>query len=151
MSKHACNCCICHTVKFDTIKSSCNCSITICMSMQGKHAGLVTLMEHSVCSWGRTLAMNRALCSNIGHEAFPTPHDVVEAGQNRLQTKCGLGYRAKSLLQLANQVHKAVLKHDFTAPSCLALPASSQDNASMHAERYMLQTTKFTCLVVSMA
>lgn len=54
--------------------------------------------------WGRTLAMNKALCSKIGSGAFPSPKDVVEAGLIRLQTECGLGYRAKSLLQLGQQV-----------------------------------------------
>ena len=62
--------------------------------------------------------MNRALCSNIGHGAFPSPENLVEAGLNRLQTECGLGYRAKSLLQLAQQVNVSELhQHCDVGPS----------------------------------
>ncbi|KAL3159278.1 hypothetical protein ABBQ32_011240 [Trebouxia sp. C0010 RCD-2024] len=56
------------------------------------------------CGWSRTLAMNQALCAAVGRGAFPSPAMLVQAGVQRLQSQCGLGYRAKTLLNLAVQV-----------------------------------------------
>ena len=55
------------------------------------------------CRWGRTLAMNSALCTQVGSGAFPSPAQVLRAGASTLQA-CGLGYRTKTLLRLAEQV-----------------------------------------------
>lgn len=54
--------------------------------------------------WSRTLAMNQALCAAVGGGSFPSPAMLVHAGVQRLQSQCGLGYRAKTLLKLAVQV-----------------------------------------------
>ena len=48
--------------------------------------------------------MNKALCAEIGSGAFPSPNMLVDAGLAKLQSQCGLGYRAKSLMRLAEQV-----------------------------------------------
>lgn len=48
--------------------------------------------------------MNRALCAKIGNGAFPSPAMLTQAGTQRLQAECGLGYRAKTLVRLAEQV-----------------------------------------------
>lgn len=53
--------------------------------------------------WGRTIAINAALCDKLGAGAFPTPAQLLSAGASGLQA-CGLGYRAKTLLRLAEQV-----------------------------------------------
>lgn len=57
-----------------------------------------------VCRWGRTLKMNAALCHHVGSGAFPTPEQIAAFGAARLQASCGLGYRARSLHRLAEQV-----------------------------------------------
>lgn len=54
--------------------------------------------------WSRTLTMNKALCAKIGNGAFPSPAMLIQAGVGKLQTECGLGYRAKTLVRLAEQV-----------------------------------------------
>jgi 3-methyladenine DNA glycosylase/8-oxoguanine DNA glycosylase len=57
------------------------------------------------CGWGRTLTMNKALCTEVGTEgAFPTPQQVVAAGVDTLQQQCGLGYRSKTVYKLALQI-----------------------------------------------
>ncbi|CAL8467324.1 g6861 [Coccomyxa elongata] len=56
------------------------------------------------CGWGRTISMNAALCTEIGGGAFPTPAQVAAAGVEALQSRCGVGYRAKSIHGLARQV-----------------------------------------------
>ncbi|KAL0048205.1 hypothetical protein WJX82_009864 [Trebouxia sp. C0006] len=56
------------------------------------------------CGWSRTLTMNKALCSKAGKGAFPSPTMLIQAGAVKLQSECGLGYRAKTLIQLAEQV-----------------------------------------------
>jgi hypothetical protein len=80
------------------------------------------------CGWGRTVAMASKLCSLGGSLAssgggsssssrgggggeagdgvpcWPSPEAVLVAGVERLQSECGLGYRAKWFVQLAEQV-----------------------------------------------
>ena len=56
--------------------------------------------------------MNAALCKEIGAGAFPTPGQVLAAGPEALQSKCGVGYRAKTICGLAQQV----------GDCCLGLP-----------------------------
>jgi 3-methyladenine DNA glycosylase/8-oxoguanine DNA glycosylase len=56
------------------------------------------------CGWGRTLGMNAALCGELGGGAFPTPAQVIAAGPEALQSKCGVGYRARTICALAQQV-----------------------------------------------
>ena len=48
--------------------------------------------------------MNAALCKEVGNGAFPTPQQVLDAGPEALQMKCGVGYRAKTICSLAQQV-----------------------------------------------
>ena len=48
--------------------------------------------------------MNAALCDEVGNGAFPTPQQVLDAGPEALQSKCGVGYRAKTICALAQQV-----------------------------------------------
>ena len=48
--------------------------------------------------------MNKALCAKTGHGAFPSPAMLLHAGVQKLQSECGLGYRAKTLVCLAEQV-----------------------------------------------
>ena len=48
--------------------------------------------------------MNKALCAQVGRGAFPSPAMLLQAGADKLQSECGLGYRAKTLLRLAEQV-----------------------------------------------
>ncbi|EIE22161.1 DNA glycosylase [Coccomyxa subellipsoidea C-169] len=55
------------------------------------------------CGWGRTISMNAALCSEIGGGAFPTPAQVAAAGVEALQSRCGVGYRGKTIHGLAQQ------------------------------------------------
>ena len=53
--------------------------------------------------------MNKALCASIGDGAFPSPAMLIQAGAGRLQSECGVGYRAKTLLRLAEQVTTLIL------------------------------------------
>ena len=48
--------------------------------------------------------MNKALCATVGQGAFPSPAMLIQAGVHRLQSQCGLGYRAKTVMRLAEQV-----------------------------------------------
>ena len=77
--------------------------------------------------------MNAALCSEVGAGAFPSPQQVLEAGPDALQNRCGVGYRAKTICGLAQQagmpVNLSVTHLLFTSipfcspspPGCLAL------------------------------
>ncbi|KAK9851355.1 hypothetical protein WJX84_010076 [Apatococcus fuscideae] len=56
------------------------------------------------CGWGRTVAMNAALVKHVGKGAFPTASQTAEYGAEQLQADCGLGYRARTLCKLAQQV-----------------------------------------------
>ena len=47
--------------------------------------------------------MNAALCEQVGAGAFPSPSQILSAGASSLQA-CGLGYRVKTLLRVAEQV-----------------------------------------------
>ena len=53
--------------------------------------------------------MNAALCTEIGGGAFPTPQQVLKAGVDVLQSRCGVGYRAKTICSLAQQVRRGSL------------------------------------------
>lgn len=48
--------------------------------------------------------MNAALCKEVGGGAFPTPAQVIECGPEALRDRCGVGYRAKTICGLAQQV-----------------------------------------------
>ena len=48
--------------------------------------------------------MNAALCAEVGGGAFPSPQQVLEAGPEALQSRCGVGYRARTICSLAQQV-----------------------------------------------
>ena len=48
--------------------------------------------------------MNQALCRRLGAGAFPRASDVATADPKVLQLEAGLGYRAKSIVLLAQQV-----------------------------------------------
>ena len=53
--------------------------------------------------------MNAALCREVGGGAFPSPQQVLQAGPQQLQARCGVGYRAKTICALAQQVTAAVV------------------------------------------
>lgn len=76
------------------------------------------MLEWSFDRWNRTLTMNKALCSKTGHGAFPSPTMLIQAGTAKLQSECGLGYRAKTLIQLAEQVMPEPLHGAVTRPGC---------------------------------
>lgn len=49
--------------------------------------------------------MNAALCSEVGSGgAFPTPAEIVGCGADALRDRCSVGYRAKTICGLAQQV-----------------------------------------------
>lgn len=48
--------------------------------------------------------MNKALCATVGQGAFPSPAMLIQAGVQQLQSQCRLGYRAKTIVRLAEQV-----------------------------------------------
>ena len=50
------------------------------------------------------MTMNAALCEKVGKGAFPTAAEVARWQLNALQAECGLGYRAKHIVRLAEQV-----------------------------------------------
>jgi 3-methyladenine DNA glycosylase/8-oxoguanine DNA glycosylase len=60
-------------------------------------------------SWGHTQKMCGNLCEHLGQQTvsgtrtFPSPYDVLQAGEAFLREKVGLGYRSHSLMQLANR------------------------------------------------
>ncbi|KAK9862094.1 hypothetical protein WJX84_009298 [Apatococcus fuscideae] len=56
------------------------------------------------CGWGRTVAMNAALVEHVGKGGFPTAAETAAYGAERLQADCGLGYRARTISKLAQQV-----------------------------------------------
>lgn len=68
--------------------------------------------------------MNAALCSEIGGGAFPTPAQVVAAGVAALQSRCGVGYRGKTIYGLAQQA----------CSFCTTLPRTTRPslNSSYH-------------------
>ncbi len=75
-------------------------------------------------SWGHTRKMCDGLCEGLGSRArngaaaFPTPAQVLQAGEKELKA-CGLGYRASSVLTLA-EVARQAKRHwllDGDAPS----------------------------------
>ena len=49
-------------------------------------------------SWSGTLRMTRALVESFGGGTFPTPRDVIEAGESGLRQVGRLGFRAPQLL-----------------------------------------------------
>ncbi len=87
---------------------------------------------HSVCRWGRTISMNAALCKEIGSGAFPTPRQVLEAGPEALQSKCGVGYRAKTICGLAQQVSICYMCMRWD-PTELCQRLLTRDMASPHS------------------
>lgn len=48
--------------------------------------------------------MNEALCQKFGAGAFPTAADLAQIEVQTLQEESGVGYRAKSIIKLAQQV-----------------------------------------------
>ena len=58
----------------------------------------------SIGRWGRTVAMNEALCEKFGGGAFPSAASLARLDVNALQKEAGVGYRAKSIKKLAQQV-----------------------------------------------
>ena len=69
-------------------------------------------------TWQRTQSMVAALTTlgpaTDGARAFPTPTEVLEAGSEFLMQKAGTGYRARSILKLAEGVADGTI--DLTAP-----------------------------------
>ena len=61
--------------------------------------------------------MNQALCQKLGSGAFPRVSDVATADPKVLQLEAGLGYRAKSIVLLAQQVFFAFAA-DYCWRSC---------------------------------
>ena len=77
--------------------------------------------------------MNAALCLEVGAGAFPSPQQVLNAGLEALQSRCGVGYRAKTICGLAQQVgmpaalsvthllHASIPSCPPSPPGCLGL------------------------------
>ena len=71
-------------------------------------------------TWQRTKSMVAALTTlgpatdGAGTRAFPTPTEVLEAGSEFLMQKAGTGYRARSILKLAEGVADGTI--DLTVP-----------------------------------
>ena len=48
--------------------------------------------------------MNAALVKHVGKGGFPTAAETAAYGAEQLQADCGLGYRARTVFKLAQQV-----------------------------------------------
>lgn len=55
-------------------------------------------------TWPNTVNMNRLLVEHVGHAGFPTPEQVADFGEERLKTRCKVGYRAGRIAQLGRDV-----------------------------------------------
>ena len=55
--------------------------------------------------------MNESLCKHFGDGAFPKPSKLSSVEPEKLQTSCGVGYRAKSIVSLAQQVYRSFSEH----------------------------------------
>ena len=70
--------------------------------------------------------MNTALCREVGAGAFPTPAQVAASGPEQLQKRCGLGYRARTLCKLAEQVSAPERDPRTSAWRCMAASGCSE-------------------------
>ena len=55
--------------------------------------------------------MNAALCEKFGEGAFPTAATLASLDVRALQKEAGVGYRAKSIKRLAQQVRSALRRY----------------------------------------
>jgi 3-methyladenine DNA glycosylase/8-oxoguanine DNA glycosylase len=55
-------------------------------------------------AWPNTMTMNRLLCEQIGGGEFPTPTQLARTAASTLKAKTKVGYRAKRIVHLAQQV-----------------------------------------------
>lgn len=55
-------------------------------------------------AWAGTILMNKLLVEHVGQGGFPTPEQVADFGEERLRTRCKVGYRAPRIAQLARQI-----------------------------------------------
>ncbi len=65
--------------------------------------------------------MNQALCQKLGAGAFPQASEVATADPKALQLEAGLGYRAKSIVQLAQQVSCVKDQWEISCKGCRKL------------------------------
>ncbi|KAK9803539.1 hypothetical protein WJX73_005893 [Symbiochloris irregularis] len=81
------------------------------------------------CGWTRTISMNAALCKQVGKGAFPSPLEIIAAGEAGLAA-CGVGYRAKTILKLAQQVEDGALQELETDADSM-----SNDDVMQHIKK----------------
>lgn len=55
-------------------------------------------------AWAGTILMNKLLVEHVGQGAFPTPEQVADFGEERLKSRCKVGYRAGRIALLARQI-----------------------------------------------
>lgn len=64
-------------------------------------------------TWPNTVNMNKLLVEHVGHGAFPSPEQVADFGEERLKTRCRVGYRAGRIAQLGRDVADGTLDLDW--------------------------------------
>ncbi|MEM1353710.1 MAG: hypothetical protein AAGH88_02385 [Planctomycetota bacterium] len=64
-------------------------------------------------TWPNTVNMNRLLVEHVGHGAFPSPEQVADFGEERLKTRCRVGYRAGRIAKLGRDVANGTLDLDW--------------------------------------
>ncbi len=65
---------------------------------------LVKTMTSCNVTWPGTVRMNELLCRRVGEGAFPSPKQILAFSEDRLQARCRLGYRAKRIYRLAQNI-----------------------------------------------
>ncbi|MCC5827815.1 MAG: hypothetical protein JJU36_00070 [Phycisphaeraceae bacterium] len=63
-------------------------------------------------AWSGTIRMNQRLCSLHPDGAFPSPRELLELGEAGLRQRCGVGYRARWMIGLAEAVVSGTLDLD---------------------------------------
>ncbi|MGB0766319.1 MAG: hypothetical protein ACPGYV_01265 [Phycisphaeraceae bacterium] len=64
-------------------------------------------------AWAGTILMNTLLVEHVGQGGFPTPEQIADFGEERLKSRCKVGYRAGRIAQLARQVVDGQLDLDW--------------------------------------
>ena len=64
-------------------------------------------------TWPNTVNMNRLLVEHVGDGGFPTPEQVADFGEERLKSRCKVGYRAGRIAQLGRVVADGTLDLDW--------------------------------------
>jgi 3-methyladenine DNA glycosylase/8-oxoguanine DNA glycosylase len=64
-------------------------------------------------AWAGTILMNKLLVEHVGNGAFPTPEEVADFGEERLKSRCKVGYRAGRIARLARQIVEGEVDLDW--------------------------------------